>query len=238
MSGYIIATGGGHLEDALLMQMLDGDVSRSEAREHLADCADCTERYTALEKASRVLHASLPDVPMPHMDFQSVKRRRVWVIPVPIAIAASIVVLASAAAATPPVRQWIMQRFSPTRAPGVDPLPTPTTPPPVQRASVIASFTPTDSVLTIRIERTQSVGALRLLTVAGEKVSAQAEGRTDGEQLLVMPTGIRVTNTAASVADYRISVPSSIRSIHVTVAGKETAVVVNDGRLDRRIPLR
>lgn len=239
MTGYTIATGGGHLEDAVLMQLLDADGDPAAgAREHLTSCTDCSQRYSTLQKAAGVLRASLPDVPMPRIDLPSIERRRAWVIPVPIAIAASIVAIATAAAATPVVRHWIMQHLTPDPAPIVEPTPTTTTTPEVRRASVVASFTPTDSILSIRIERTQASGVLRLLTVAGEKVTAQAEGRTNAEELLVMPSGIRVTNAAGSVADYRVGIPASIKSVRISIAGKETAVVVNDDRLDRRIPLR
>jgi hypothetical protein len=238
MSGYIIVTGGGHLADAALLQVLDGDASPADARQHLTECADCSRRYSALRIASTVLRASLPDVPMPRLDFDPA-RRRAWVIPIPLAIAASIVVLASAAAATPPVRHWIMQRLSPSpAAPATNQTGATIPTPDVRRASVVASFVPADSVLTIRIERPQPSGVLRLVVATSDKVSAQVEGGTDTEEFLVMPSGIRVTNAATSVADYRVRVPASIRSIRITIGDKDAILVANDGRLDRGIPVR
>jgi hypothetical protein len=238
MSGYIIVTGGGHLEDAVLLQLVDSLASGAEARLHLTQCADCAQRYSALENAARVLRASLPDVPAPRIDRQSTQRRPAWAMSMPLAIAASIVVLASVAAAAPPVRRWIVRQLAPAPVIDAAALSAPPSPTSIRRASLIASFTPTDSVLIVRIDRAQSSGSLRLISVSDAKVSGQAEGNTEGEELVMMPTGIRVSNRANSIADYKISVPASIRSIHVTTADKPTAVVLNDGHLDRRIPLR
>jgi hypothetical protein len=237
-SGYVIATGGGHLADEVLMQILDGDPSPStDARAHLEVCAHCARRFSALESAAHVLRVSLVDVPMPRIELRA-RRRRPWMMPIPIAAAATIVVLASAAAATPPIRNWIMHRLSPPPSPIVGPAHGTTAAPRSARAGVIASFMPTDTILAVRIDRAQSSGSLQLIAAAGDKVSAEAVGRTDADELLVMPTGIRVTNSASSVTDYRVSVPLSVRLIRISIAGKETAVVVNDGRLDRRIRLR
>jgi hypothetical protein len=238
MIGQEIASGGGHLEDGVLMQLVDGDAAApAGAREHLAGCAGCANRVSALERAAGVLRASLPDVPMPRMALPVVKRRQ-WVIPIPVAIAATVVALASAAAATPSIRRWVADRLSPAASRGSMVGPTISPPLDARRATVTASFIPTDSVLTIRVARAQTSGAIHLVANTGEKVSAQAVGNIGTEELVVSPTGIGLTNTATSVADYRIAVPASVRSIRLTIAGKEAAVVMNDGHLDRRIPLR
>ena len=155
MSGYQIVTGG-HLGDAILMQVLDQEpATPAEAREHLSTCESCSARLNQIRHAGEMLRAALPDVPMPRLDFAGAKtRRRVWLVPIPIAAAATLVLLASAAAATPPVRAWIMRQLSPE--PTVSPHETSpvTTPAPAKaNGGIIASFAPTDTSLVIRFDR-------------------------------------------------------------------------------------
>jgi hypothetical protein len=237
MSGYLVSMGE-HLSDGALMELVDG-ASSPASREHLIVCDECNARMIGLEKAAALLRASLPDVLMPNLGLhqERSKRRATWVIPIPLAIAASVLLLVSAAAATPAVRNWIAHRFAPADPHAVSsPSKVTTARPPA--VGIVASFVPTDSVLAINIQWPQLSGAVQLVGSSGEKVSAQAVGHIGEEELIVMPAAIQVLNGATSIADYRIIVPASVRTIRVIIAGKETTVVVNDGRLDRRIPLR
>lgn len=237
MSGFVIAVGDGHLADELLIQLLDGMQSSAEARDHLSGCRHCSSRYETLERASSLLHASLPDVPMPRIDWRASRRRRPWVISVPVAIAATLVVLASAAAATPPIRHWILRQVSGYPAPRAPETVTNPAPSTSQAAGVIASFAPTDSTLVIRFDRTQSRGSIVIEAALGNRVSAQAVGGAP-EEMIVLPGQLRIANTGASTADYRLTVPLSVRVLRVVVGGDEVAVIRTEPRLHRRIDLR
>jgi hypothetical protein len=54
----------------------------------------------------------------------------------------------------------------------------------------------------------------------------------------VLPGQLRIANLRTSTADYRITVPLSIRVVRVRVDGDEVAVIRTDSRLHRRIELR
>ena len=240
MSGYQIVTGG-HLGDAVLMQLVDQEPAiPTEAREHLGVCEGCTARLNRLRHAGEMLRGALPDVQLPRMDFAEPKpRRRIWLVPIPIAAAATLVILASAAAATPPVRAWIMRQLSPepTISPGATPpviVPAPGT----GNAGIIASFAPTDTSLVIRFDRRQSLGALDLSVAGADRISAQAIDGTAAEELVVLPGELRVINTATSVANYRVTVPLSVRTVKVLVGSTELAVLRVTSGLERRIDLR
>ena len=235
MSGFVIPVGGGHLADELLMQLLDGTSAPAEARDHLSGCQDCSTRYTALENASALLRASLPDVPMPRLDLRAARRRRPWVISVPMAAAATFVLLASAAAATPPLRHWILRQVSPDPAPVVESQPVPVA---TRAAGVIASFAPSDTTLVIRVDRSQSSGFLEIDAAAGDRVSAQAIGGGATEEMIVLPGQLRIANGRASTADYRITVPLSVRALRVLIDGDDFVVIRTDSILHRRIDLR
>jgi hypothetical protein len=240
MSGYQIVTGG-HLGDAVLMQLIDQEpATPAEAREHLGLCESCAARLKQLREAGGMLRAALLDVAMPRLDFAGAKiRRRIWLMPIPIAAAATLVVLASAAAATLPVRAWIMRHLSPEPTTS-----TPVTPPVTTsalvgvKAGIIASFAPTDTSLVIRFDRRQSSGALDLSVTGTDRISAQAIDGAAAEELVVLPGELRVVNAATSVANYRVTIPLSVRAVRVVVGTTEVAVLRVTSGLERRIDLR
>jgi hypothetical protein len=239
MTGYMITTGEGHLADATLVQLLDDEpLWPAGARDHLHSCDGCTERLRRLRKAAGLLHDSLVDVVIPDIQLRREARsRRPLVISLPIAAAATFLILASAAAATPSVRNWILGSISRSAAPATvssAPLIAAT---PVA-AGIVASFAPADTVLVIRVERRQSRGVIELDAAPGDRVSAQAIGGTAAEEMVVLPGELRIANATTSTTDYRIRVPASVRIVRVILSGSEVAVVRNQGNLRRRIELR
>jgi hypothetical protein len=238
MSGYSITSGGGHLDDAIIMQLLDREPgSPAGAPEHLESCAACADRMGVLRRAAEALSAGLPDVAMPPLSLVA-PRRRAWLLSFPMVAAASLVVLASAAAATPPVREWVLRQFAPDAPVTPPPTTTPATTPATSGAGIVASFAPTDTMFVIRVDRRQAVGAVELSVTAGDRISAQAFGGTAAEELVVLPGQLRVVNTAASVADYRVQVPASVRIVRVFIGDREVAVVRVSADLHRRLDLR
>ena len=238
MTGYMITTGDGHLADAVLMQLLDGEeLSPAGARDHLLACDSCSERLGLLRKAGDLLHGSLLDVAMPDIALRhDGQRRRPWVISFPMAAAATFLIIASAAAATPAVREWILRGISRSTPPATTPSAPPDATAPIA-TGVIASFAPTDTVLLIRVERRQRQGGLELDASASDRVSAQAIGG-GAEELVVLPGELRIANTATSSADYRIRIPASVRVVRVVVGGQQVAVVRSSAEMHRRVELR
>ena len=128
-----------------------------------------------------------------------------------------------------------MQRLRPTAAPAT--VTPPVTATPSRDAGLVASFAPGDTTLVIRVDRRQRTGTLTLAAAPGDRVSAQTTNGSNGEELFVTPTQIRIANDVGSVADYRITLPASVRVIRVLIAGVEVTVR-NDANLDRRLLLR
>jgi hypothetical protein len=102
----------------------------------------------------------------------------------------------------------------------------------------VASFVPTDTALVIRFNQRQSRGALLLKVADSDRISAQAVGGTAAEEMVVLPGQLRVVNTSSSVADYRVTVPTSVRAVRVMIGDSEIVVLRTTSGLERRIGLR
>ena len=237
MTAYTITTGEGHLADAELMQLLDGESTPDAARDHLGACGDCQDRLGRLRKAADLLRASLVDVPMPDLSLSHARARRPWLISLPVAAAATVVILASAAAATPAIRGWILRRMAPPTPSASVPITPPPAPVSTAGGGVIASFVPTDTTLTIRLDRRQTRGAIELMASATRRISVQALGPEVAQEILVLPAALRIVNMTTA-GSYRIALPASVRTVRVIVGGDEVAVVRNEPGLNRRIELR
>jgi hypothetical protein len=240
MSGYQIVTGG-HLDDGLLLQLIDQEPGMpADARAHLGACDECASRLSKLRGAGAMLRAALPDIAMPDIALARPKlRRAAWLMPVPLAAAATLVVLASAAAAAPPVRAWIMRHLTaePPIAPATAP-PSPAPEPATRSPGIIASFAPTDTALIIRFDRRQARGTLELTVAGADRISAQAIDGASAEELFVLPGELRVANATTSLASYRVTVPTSVRVIRVLIGTTEAATLRVTSGLERRIDLR
>lgn len=235
MSGYRVINGAGHIDDGALVAMIDGELDDPRVAEaHLGMCDVCRERLVRFRDAAGRLRSSMAPVSVPPMALPARRRLR-WSYPA--IAAASLLIVASVAAATP-IASWIMQRL--TTPPGAAPAPANPldTPSSVAAPGIIASFAPTDTVLVIRIDQRQGGGAVHLLAVQSDRISAQAVSGSASEELMVLPAEVRIVNSASSTAEYRISVPAAVRVVHVLVSGREVEAVRVHPRLDHRISLR
>jgi hypothetical protein len=156
----------------------------------------------------------------------------------PIAAAATFVVLATVAAAAPPVRHWLARQLSPASEPVSVPAPDAPRSAAPRAEGIVASFAPTDTALLMRIDRRQVSGALELVAASGDRITAQAMGEASTAEMMVLPGQLRIANAATSVADYRVAIPPSVRVVRVIVGGEEVALIRNDALLRRRIDLR
>lgn len=240
MNGYAIIAGrNGHLADGTLTAVMDGEAGVADAAlKHLSSCAECAARLDQLRTASSSFAAWLQPVAgaPPERAPRTPPRRLVGY---PAAAAAVFLVVASAAAATTPVREWISQRLSGSVEP---PATIPANSggrvesPPAK--GMVMSFIPADAVLTLRFDEAQAHGELELLAAAGDRVSAQIADRASGEEVFVLPTELRIANLSASVADYRISVPPSIRVVRLIIGKRAPVLLPVDAGMRRRLALR
>ena len=239
MSEAAIHAGEPHLDDGHLLQLLDGESGLPPgARAHVDSCAACRARFAALRVAADRLRASLPAVAMPALRLQRRPQRGGWLRSFPAAAAAAILVFASVAVAMSPVRHWLARQFDPPADRSL-PAPDPVMPRiPAVVGGIIASFIPSDTLLTIRVDARQQAGAVELRSAEGGKVSAQAFGAAGTEELLLAPAEIRIVNGPSATADYRVSLPSNVRAVRVIIGGREAATIRNIPGLERRVPLQ
>lgn len=216
-----------------LVRRLDGELDpRTEARlaHHLDRCTACRGRLVELAERSREASRLLSAAAVP-TDPGEVRRRRART-----AVAAAVARRRSvirvrrgwAAAATiaavlvvsltvDPLRAWVMQRLtsvgattslesSATSLPSVI----------VGRDGSVISFQPSGETFELNVERAQEQGELVLRVRSVSQATAQV---TNGgaESMLVLPSGLRIENVAASRASYRVTLPASVERVSVRV---------------------
>jgi hypothetical protein len=252
-----------HVTDGDLIRLLDDETTPADAElgSHVAGCAQCSGRLARLRQRSQQVTAALrlADVPLadparlrPPLDQVSVARFRarrrpvrLWMRP-SLRAAAALLLLAGAAAASPTGRAWIRDhvtrlRGSPVPPARVEPRPTEQNAP--RSVGAIVRFVPpSGSELTVRFDERPAAGSLEIARGDDVRAAAQVIARAGSETLLVLPGELRVRNSAASTADYRITLPRSVRRVRVYVgpgAMPLSAIDVPDGdtiRLTDPIP--
>jgi hypothetical protein len=218
-----------HLEDAILVRQLDGALEDDEAAmvpAHLESCAKCADRLTTLrlrfERLGELL--AVTDMPVPTMTLRASRR---FVSSRAIAAAAVVLVLVSAVVAVRPARAWIVERSlelwtivtgGTKDALAPDDAPTTTSYP-----ATAVSFTPAGEQFFIHVSGYQLTGTVTVETAAVSQVTAEVRGGGSGEDLVVLPNGLRIVNTVQSAAAYHVIVPATLGRITVEVAGHVAA---------------
>ncbi len=245
-----------HGDDGGFIRLIDQQLDLAEAwlPAHVMSCPTCGARVAELRSRSiamSTLLARTAPQPIdsarirPAMDDMAIARRRKARVVSPwnrrgVRVAAGLVVLAGVAAASP-VRGWIIDRIAAV----IGQRPTPTTPveaplanpSPVAPVSSTVAFVPASSTLTITVDFKPAGGTMTLARGTDARVVAEISGGGDSAgSLLVLPSGLHVRNSAASTADYRVVVPSSVTTIRLRVDDREELIAVTPG-LDRRIAL-
>ncbi len=236
-----------HLDDGALVRFLDGEAGgRSGVEAHLAACPACTERLAVLRRRSVNLGILLARgdfaVPAPPaaaapVDELAARRAARRAPPRPWLQAAAVaMLLVSAGLFAAPVRGWVRGLVSASEQAAVRPAPAPrpraAEPAP---AGTRIQFTPRGPELTVDVAHPQAGGAL--LLEAGPGTTASAEVRGPAE-LLVLPSGLRIANDPSSAAEYRVTVPASVRRVRVRVGGGAPTTVESDALAGgRRIEL-
>lgn len=232
-----------HPDEGDLVRFLDQQVSSDERRwlyEHLAECADCATRIEAVRERSQALSSlvgsldadAAPDELTRARALAAARRAqarravaRPWYAAGPARAAAMVALTAVATTLTvSPVRAWVADRWealvgAEDLAPAVAVQPTGV----LERGSVI-SFEPASETFVLEIESLQQTGSVTLQIRDVEQASAQVVGGS-GEEILALPSGLRVTNSPGSTASYAFSLPTHLRLIQVFAGGKLVALI-------------
>jgi hypothetical protein len=236
-----------------LVRRLDRELDpRAEARlaRHLERCASCRARLEELTEHSNDAaqwlrgitfadpgnllrrEAARDAVRAAALRRRSIVRvRRGW------AAAAAVAALLVVSFSVDPLRAWMMQRLAITQ-PGAAGASVASLPSAVVggEGSVI-SFHPASGTFELSVERAQTVGEVLLQVRAVSQATAQVtNGAT--ETMLVLPSGLRIENSAASRASYRVTLPASVREVTVRVGdGPPHDIVISTAEWVERIPL-
>ena len=215
---------GAHLDDGALVRRLDGELESAEARAveaHLAACDRCRGELDAIAALSTRLSDALPLVDDPPvLPLLRSRPASPWHAAPIWRAAAAIAFVAGLALAITPVRAWIAERLGlGAERPAVETAAPAGPAEPATATGVRVTFVPTGERFRVLLTAPQRSGALRLETAPGDTASGEILGPDDAD-LLVLPDGLGIRNTAFSTADYRVVVPRVLAEIEVRVAGR------------------
>jgi len=229
-----------HLGDGVLLAVIDGDRDRAN-RDHLATCAACTQRFEQLGRAAARVSAELTSVGVPHVNAAAMRTRLLageasvgsrpaplrWTWTSPAVRAAGILVLVAGIGWATPARHWLTQRFGRVASPKPEAIDTKTVVPSPEAngPGMVVRFPVEASELVVRFAVRPSRGALELRATNDARVSAQISTRAGGEEMLVLPSELRIVNSATSIADYLVTIPAHVATVRVVIGGASSRVV-------------
>lgn len=207
----------GHLDDGELIRLLDGECSFEEQARitsHLATCPACARRQEALHGLANAVTTALLSGDQLARPMRI--RRRTWRLG---AVRAAAVLLAVsvgvAAASVPPVRAWLSARWT-----GLRELVTPRAAPGTESPrSTTVRFVPTTTSFTIELVARQDAGVLTIDLSADTIASATVTSGGRGEELVVLPDGLRIVNRPDDKSSYEVRLPGRVTQVMVRIAG-------------------
>jgi len=252
-------TAGAHPEDGVLLRLLDGEADAAEqatAAPHAAACAECRARMDALARRRDRLAALLArtDFPVPASAAPEPgviplhSRRRETAAPARpwLRAAAIVLVVLGAGVVASPARAWIARMLTEAwesvagdAPPAPAPAPAPAPKPAEQAPAAQVGFVPTGAELSVVVAHPQEAGVLTVAAAPGASATAEVVGGTGSADLLVLPAALHVRNAPGSAAEYRVTLPASVRRVRVRVGGgRETVVNMAEvGAEGRRVEL-
>jgi anti-sigma factor RsiW len=210
-----------HPTDETLLALLHGELddrAASDARVHLASCAECAARSVAMARADAETGAllSLLDHPVPSRPLPVPRQAGPrWARP---AIAASLaLLLAGAAAAAVPgtsLHRWIAARFGPAQEPRPAPV-APAPPPPTAQAGGVEL--PGSGALVVTFAAAEPAGRLTVSAGARGGAVLHAFGGDVGYQV---GKGRIAVDNRRPAGRYTLEVPADLARLTVVVAGR------------------
>lgn len=223
--------------DGRLVRLLDDeltDAERAELLEMLDTSAEVRARYEELRALSSRLTDLLEGQAVPPVPELALPKRPAsrasWGAPW-LRVAAGVALLLAVGLTVEPVRAWLttgMQRVVELIAPPDGELVVEEAPPPAQdtESPSAVSFLPQGSAFVVEVRAAQVQGMLTVESVSDtDAVTASVVGGS-GETLVVLPSGLGISNAAGSVADYRVTVPSALTTVEVRVEDALVATLV------------
>lgn len=230
-----------HPSAGVLVRRLDGeldDAASARLSRHLLRCAACHERISELESHSREVGRYLRSLEVGEgVDAVRLRRakaavrgaewrhrskvrvRRAW------AVAAALAGVMAVSFSAEPVRAWVM-RYLPIRTVETEAVAPVVTLPSavVGSGGSVVSFQPTGESFELSVEAVQAGGELLIQVLPIERATAQVTSGA-GESLLILPTGLRIENSAASTASYRVTLPTGVGGVVLRVGNAEPRVI-------------
>ena len=233
-----------HPTVSVLLRRVDGELDPTvdeRLRRHLERCAPCRGQMERLEadsaEAARALSEALAATPVPELRRAAARRavrgaserargrrRRFG----GLAAAASVAGLLVLSWTAGPLRAWVAEMRAggggAAEAEQVVALPAAV----VSGAGSLVSFEAAGDLFTIELDAAQAVGHLLLQVLPTGRATAQII-RSGSESMLVLPAGLRIENSAASVASYRVTLPPSVSRVVISVADAPPRVITVGG---------
>jgi hypothetical protein len=230
---------GPHIDDGDLIRLLDGECSHEEGahlRAHIDACPECRDTADSLKRASDMFSASMLelDIRAPAKPKREVslgrqftgEKRTFSILSSRVLRMAAVLALMVLAFTATPARAWLVQGWAALRSlvvSEVAELPETATAAatedtPVEPSSILR-FTPRGSEFRLEFTEYQAGGSLVLLIDSTESASAGVLGEQSGEELILLPNGLRVRNTSSSMSSYEVLLPLSLSTVSVSVAG-------------------
>jgi hypothetical protein len=230
---------GTHADVETLTRLIDGELLDDDrsAAAHAAGCVTCQARIDVLRRrrgrlTEILLATDVPPVAAPNVAdvlARAAQRRAAarhrFRRPTRRMVAAAGLILSGAALAAQPVGRWVMARWQKSERPSPVPPPANVGAEPAPSPAAIA-FIPHPGDFTIRFDVVPASGTLTLRGAADTRVNA---GITDGakeEGFFVLPDGLRIRNSATSVASYHVSLPPGVARVRVRIGSGAQARTV------------
>jgi hypothetical protein len=236
-----------HPDDGVLLALNDGEPGSDldAARSHVERCDACRSRRAAIATDSDRVSDAVASIEVPRVslddfrrglaDAQRSRARSRWSQP-GWRVAAALIVLAGAAAASP-IRQWFAQHNQQRTGTAVDLVPGPAAVPtqPVESAGATVSFAPADTNFTVRFDSVPDSGTLTVRRSSDANVTARivTGAASGGDAFVVLPGELRVRNTVSARASYAVTLPDRVTRLRVIVGGRR----VFDGVPPVELPL-
>jgi hypothetical protein len=237
-----------HLSDGELLHLVDGDGSARDTDlwiRHASDCPECSLRLEQLRRRSARVSVLLEEItPPPSFRYPSYPARQRHRAPPWLRAAAVFLLLAASALLVSPLRARVAEWISTLRGGETATAPAPPAPPvaPERPAAENGStlwFDPADARFRVEIDSRQTAGELRLRTISGTEGTFEMRDARKAEMPLLTASGLRIRNSAGSVARYEVGVPGGVTEVRLRI-GDEPPRVLNaeDLREGRSIDLR
>lgn len=228
---------GPHIDDGDLIRLIDGEFTKDESaqmRAHLEGCAECKRNADSLRAASGLVSRALteldPPVPATPKVVPSVggklprfEARGGFFTP-RVLRAAAVLAAMSLVAAASPARAWLVQGWHALKSVVVGevveaPVPVEVTELPAPRISSVLRFTPRGSEFRLEFVERPQAGTVLLLFDSVATASAGTIGEDVTDEMILLPQGLRVRNSAGSTTSFEVRLPLSLTAVEVSIAG-------------------